>query len=241
MAANNFYSIPIPASAPLANVNAANNSHDAAGIAVGAPRQLADLTNALRETRTRQELKENKPPNLTAVTSDEITSSKLRSHTVATELMVGQNDGLLGAGAPLWAITMAANQHENQQANQLALQALTANQQENQLALQALKAMILNERSRRLNMASPHTIIALRKENQGWGDQLPGGFGNVPAYPAHALGQQCPFYPANYVELTGLSNVDLGNLSIYFNDDFGIVAGDNLAARRAKFRRFTSN
>jgi hypothetical protein len=55
------------------------------------------------------------------------------------------------------------------------------------------------------------------------------------AIPAANLGQPPPFYDAN---LDGYQHEDILRLIEFYNDNFGIIAGDGLPARTAKLREW---
>eukprot|EP00339_Tiarina_fusa_P010297 CAMPEP_0117028038 /NCGR_PEP_ID=MMETSP0472-20121206/20426_1 /TAXON_ID=693140 ORGANISM="Tiarina fusus, Strain LIS" /NCGR_SAMPLE_ID=MMETSP0472 /ASSEMBLY_ACC=CAM_ASM_000603 /LENGTH=246 /DNA_ID=CAMNT_0004735423 /DNA_START=61 /DNA_END=801 /DNA_ORIENTATION=+ len=246
MAANN-YSASIPATAAMAHPGAAAENQDAGELLQGNPRTLVDLTNAVRETEHRRRLKANHPPSLTTVTSDELARSVLRQHAVASELAASEYAAGGGAGVPFWAQAMqnTLNDIKNDQTN------MKNDLNDIKVALGEMQQRERNDRARRRNGSKPafseDMLLILRKERAGWGQPLPGGYGQVPAGNPPAASTMCPVaptapcFPQTVQQCMGLTDDQIGNLSVWFNDDFGIVAADTVADRRAKFMDFIAH
>ncbi|KAL6071632.1 Protein kinase domain-containing protein [Balamuthia mandrillaris] len=83
------------------------------------------------------------------------------------------------------------------------------------------------------------TLVALEKESGGAGG-LPGAPPPAPLPAAHpfAVGVAIPLFPATVAAVSSLSHAELNGLSILYNESFGIVAGDPVALRREKFRKW---
>ena len=81
----------------------------------------------------------------------------------------------------------------------------------------------------------------LAKERAGDGVVLPGSSRNArrqaPLVPAVGVVVGAPF-PTTITEFNALTSPQLNDLAIIFNDDFGIIRGDSIDDRRAKFKRF---
>lgn len=75
------------------------------------------------------------------------------------------------------------------------------------------------------------------KENPGNGPQLPGAGIAAIAPPPLAVGAQpaIPPFPVNLAALNNLTHQNISDLAVIYNDDFGIVAADLIAARQVKF------
>ena len=92
-----------------------------------------------------------------------------------------------------------------------------------------------------LTTAQP--LFRLRKEVSGLGQQLPGaGLLGVPPPAPPPVGAVPPLlpgaagiFPTTTVRVNALNHQELRTLSIWYNDDFGIVAGHTEAQRRAQF------
>jgi hypothetical protein len=110
-----------------------------------------------------------------------------------------------------------------------------------------INAKLANQRLFRINrqildddVKIPNPLRALHplvKETAGFGTGLPGQAAVVVAAVSVGDTVGAPF-PATVGELRGLTNADLNQLSILFNDSFGVLAGDKLPAKKAKFQRF---
>lgn len=109
------------------------------------------------------------------------------------------------------------------------------------LALAPLNATMHNFGVRELNrtaLENAGALAPLAKEVAGAG--VGGIFGALPgAYIAAAVGAAAPpHFPANIAGIQNLTAQHICRIARYYNNSFGIVAADNLIARRAKFMTF---
>jgi len=119
------------------------------------------------------------------------------------------------------------------------------------VAIARLTAMISNLRPSNRNNAAIDAVRSgavaagaqplnpLLKVTPGAGLILPGGpgAGAVPIGHPFAVGVPIPSppFPATVAALDGLSLAHLDTLAVVYNEDFGIVGGDNAATKRRKF------
>ena len=217
----NNYNMNIPSTVGLADADAAAIcGPPAAPIVAGNRRNLADLTNAMAETRARKHLKET---NDASVSNAEVSQSVARETAVAVELAAGAYPN---AGAPAWAAELIAN-----------VQALTANEQALTATVQAMDARMRLSTAQRWNHRNHATggnFQQLVKVVANVGPPLPGQGAQNP--PTAAVGTVYPieFAPANANDLGDMTNAQMSRLAEWANDHFGIVAGDPVEVQRNK-------
>ena len=210
----NNYNMNIPSTAVLADAEAAAIcGPPAAPIVAGNRRNLADLTNAMAETRARKRIKET---NDASVSNAELSQSVVRETAVAVELAAGAYPN---AGAPAWAAELIAN-----------VQALTANVQ----AMDARMRLSTAQRWNHRNHATGGNFQQLVKVVANVGPPLPGQGAQNP--PTAAVGTVYPieFAPANANDLGDMTCAQMSRLAEWANDHFGIVAGDPVEVQRNK-------
>ena len=252
----NNYNINIPSTVGLADADAAAIcGPPAAPIVAGTGRNLADLTNAMAETRARKRTKET---NDGSVSNAEVSQSVVRETAVAVELAAGAYPN---AGAPAWAAglipnvqaltanvqALTANEQAltanvqaldaNVQALTANVQALTANEQALTATVQAMDARMRLSTAQRWNHRNHATggnFQQLVKVVANVGPPLPGQGAQNP--PTAAVGTVYPiaFAPANADDLLNMTNAQMSRLAEWANDHFGIVAEDNVNVRRNK-------
>lgn len=191
-----------------ATVNPVNLPYVAPAVAVGTARHLDNVTNAHKETQSRKRMKKTDP---NSITNDEVANSLVREAAVLAEHVAGK----YGAG-----VATAAQ-------------------------VDALTAMVRSDRARRLNANIPlqHPLTQLRKEVAGVGNPLPNRApaAGVVAAPVGTLYPVAPgaggFAPSNLDDLVNMTLDQISALSQWANDDFGIVAGDNVGQQRNKLRK----
>ena len=85
-------------------------------------------------------------------------------------------------------------------------------------------------------------LVALRKETPGLGPQLPGPghLGVQPAAVPVVGAVPGAIFPARLDLLMSLGHQQIRTLSIWYNDDFGIIAGDNISQRRTKLLKWST-
>lgn len=85
-------------------------------------------------------------------------------------------------------------------------------------------------------------LLLLAKERVGTGPSLPGNFPRlpVPEEPLPVGDIVVDRFPEDPDALAALTHTDIDYLSRVFNDSFQIIAGDGIAARRRKVRRFVA-
>ena len=85
-------------------------------------------------------------------------------------------------------------------------------------------------------------LVALRKETPGLGPQLPGPghIGVLPAVVPVVGAVPGAIFPARLDLLMSLGHQQIRTLSIWYNDDFGIIAGDNISQRRTKLLKWST-
>jgi hypothetical protein len=109
----------------------------------------------------------------------------------------------------------------------------------------------IDARTRNVKIAKANSIAIaelspltpLLKETPGNGVALPGP-GIVPFAPVPLLvgaAPAVPPFPANLNALNAFTHQQISDLSVLYNDTFGIVAGDNIATRRTKLQFWVSN
>jgi len=85
------------------------------------------------------------------------------------------------------------------------------------------------------------TLVPLLKETGGFGAPLPGAAapagGILPVAPI-AIGAVVPGFPATVAAAQALTGPQLNVLSMLYNDNFAIVAGDTVVVRRRKFQHW---
>ena len=96
---------------------------------------------------------------------------------------------------------------------------------------------------KRMNFPIGHNpfILPLLKVVEGFGPGLPGYQVNIPANAPYAAGSVVPaeLFPT-FDQLTTLSFQDLSLYSAVYNDDFGIIATDNIQTSIDKFKNYIS-
>jgi hypothetical protein len=177
--------------------------------------------------RSRKELEGRKRLRSVAVSEDSISRSEIRHHALLHDHVAAFVHP--GALAPHW---FAA-----------AINPLTA-----QLA--ALNARFDNERVHRHNRHAFHAAVEMAGDNAtglsqviktvaGVGPGLPGLLPIPAAGPVPPVGAlPGPPFPADIGAMRALTAVQLNQLSVFFNDSFGIVAGDALDVQRQKFKAY---
>ena len=224
----NNYNMNIPSTVGLADADAAAIcGPPAAPIVAGNRRNLADLTNAMAETRARKHLKETSDA---SVSNAEVSQSVVRETAVAVELAAGAYPN---AGAPAWAAGLIADV----QALTAIVQTLTANVQALAANVQAMDARMRLSTAQRWNHRNHATggnFQQLVKVVANVGPPLPGQGAQNP--PTAAVGTVYPieFAPANANDLGDMTCAQMSRLAEWANDHFGIVAGDPVEVQRNK-------
>ena len=203
----NNYNMNIPSTAVLVDAEAAAIcGPPAAPIVAGNRRNLADLTNAMAETRARKHLKET---NDASVSNAEVSQSVVRETAVAVELAAGAYPN---AGAPAWAAGLIATVQ----------------------AMDARMRLSTAQRWNHRNHATGGNFQQLVKVVANVGPPLPGQGAQNP--PTAAVGTVYPieFAPANANDLGDMTCAQMSRLAEWANDHFGIVAGDPVEVQRNK-------
>jgi hypothetical protein len=224
MAANN-YTVNIPPLAPLANPH---NANVAQGVAAGNPRNLADVTGAQRETTARKRLKKSDPA---SVTDNEMAQALVREVAVTAEVSAGVYGGA-AAGVAAQLAKLSGQMNAGFAALNAGLAALNA----------GLAAMNATDRARRrnTNIQNDVPLAQLQKVVAGVGPPLPGGIATAPpnapvGTPYTTLGAG-GLAPIDLNELNQMTLAQISALAEWANEDFEIIAGDNIAVRRNKLR-----
>ena len=76
------------------------------------------------------------------------------------------------------------------------------------------------------------------KSQPGHGVGLPGHLIVAGDIENVVVGDPVAGFPGTHSEINGLTHAQLSMLAAAYNEDFGVVAGDNLNERREKFRTF---
>ena len=236
------YSFALPASAPLANapVNAAGQSLDqiAPQIAAGAALNVGHIRRSRKELEGRKHLRLVDPG---AVSEDSISKSEIRHHALLYDHVAAYVHP--GALAPHW-FAAAINPLTAQVAGIAAQNAAVAAQ------LAALTARFDNERFHRQNRHAFHAAVEMADDDAtglsqvmktiaGVGPGLPNLMpipAPVPVPPVGAL--PGPLFPADIGAMRALTVLQLNHLAVFFNDSFGIVAGDALDVQLKKFKAY---
>ena len=205
------YATDIPANAQVADgATAAQLGPPAPDINVKDPIQLNDILADNRELKKRKFAAEKKDA---LVADDELNQSRRR--LIHVSAVQGQRE--YGGAAPQWATDMQ----------------------------NAMAANFARFSHQRFNAALPGDKLPLRslqKVHSGLGGPLVGFGGYVPNPPAvaAAVGDQCPidqlYFPTDMNELIGMDMTRLNRLAMWYNEDFGIVAGDDDMMRLTKFK-----
>lgn len=94
-------------------------------------------------------------------------------------------------------------------------------------------------RNRNVCTAGTGPLTAIAKTVPGVGLGLPTPPNNPRAAPpALAVGVTPPNFPANLANLGSLEKKDIHQLAIQYNEDFGILAGDQVSVCRQKFQEW---
>lgn len=108
-------------------------------------------------------------------------------------------------------------------------------------ANKAHNVQVQNSRRRtanRLALGTTDQVIVVCKTVPGHGAGLAGHIIVAGDVEHVAVGDPVPGCPGTFSEMNGLTHQQLSALSAAYNDDFGVVTGDNLSTRREKFRNF---
>lgn len=83
-------------------------------------------------------------------------------------------------------------------------------------------------------------LMGILKSVPGHGQGLPGDI--IPQVNGQPIpvGNPVPGFPATQAELNALTSLQLSELAMLYNDDFGVLAGDNLGTKLHKFRMFVT-
>ena len=202
----------------LADATASARDLRAPAITANAAPSLGDVTNAHRETKHRLALKKMG----FAVTDNEVAQSLIREHAVLSH--------------------HAANSGGVSNATLLA----TINNLQNTMAdgFRGVNARIDNMECRGVNASSGHNtpLLMLVKQHPGMlplADPMFVGHPPNIVGPVPLVGTPLPL-PEGFTltDLLGLNHQEISNLARMAGTNFGIVAGDNLDARREKIRSY---
>ena len=218
------YSSTFPSSAVLANAAAQALDYVAPPVVAGTPPHRVNIDRSRKELNTRKRLRD---LNLGAVSDNTISRSEIRHHALLHE----HASALVPAGvlAPPWFGP--------------AISPLTV--QVNGIT-ERLKNQQAHRRNRRACLATANnvegnatTISQVFKTNAGFGAGLPGQPLIAVPVPVPAVGAlPGPLFPVNIGRLHALTALQLHQLSCFYNDAFGIVAGDPLNVQVDKFKAF---
>jgi hypothetical protein len=262
-----LYAMNYPVIPPLASPQGAQLATDANAVVIGTPRTLVDLTNVEREVQTREALQNvGGLPMVTPdeIMAAKVHRHALYNE-VAAGINGAVPAG--PAGQPVWAQQMQQQIHQQQmqqqqiqqQHMQLTLQQtqqiqqlmqqppVWAQQQHQQMQQQIQQLVQIQQQNHRVRLFNSSAmalndpqvrLYSIRKERQGYGQQLHGrgvlAAGLLPA----DIGMAHPDFPLTVAAVNALTKNSIGWLSMWYHDDFGIQAGDNAAAWKRKFRAF---
>ena len=223
------YPNPIPQTAQLADAAAlaAAPNHGAPAIAAGAAIALLNVTNASNETATRRNLKAMGY----VVSDDELAQSIVREHAVISHHAATTGGGVTNAALLAAINAMSDNinaMNDNINARIDLLEAIQFN----------IDARLFNGRVQDgtpLRMLRKQHVGLLPVGNPMFGAAAPTFFG-PPANVNTVLPLQAAVTTVN--DLNNLTMQQISDLARQAGTDFGIVAGDPVAARRWKIVRY---